>query len=191
MDRSKTQGDIVSTLRWWSVAANRCQSFKQIDGQLENRKTNCFYFAIMICCCWWISVLQGHLGTGREPKEKIFLLCNDNLLLLMDLHPLRTFTDSSRTEVATDSTLGWWSVSVIRCHSQYGVQQQWNECYAWGIQISFHTQSPGMEAYGEGGYCWGVLVPVKFTIFSPSMFSHFHCNPMRKAIKAHKNLHTN
>ena len=37
----------------------------------------------------------------------------------------------------------------------------------------------------------GVLVSVKFGCFSPSRFSHFHCNTMRKAIKAHKNLHTN
>ena len=37
----------------------------------------------------------------------------------------------------------------------------------------------------------GVLVSVKFGCFSLSRFSHFHCNTMRKAIKAHKNLHTN
>ena len=37
----------------------------------------------------------------------------------------------------------------------------------------------------------GVLVSVNFGCFSPSRFSHFHCNAMRKAIKAHKNLHTN
>ena len=37
---------------------------------------------------------------------------------------------------------------------------------------------------------WGVVVSVKFGCFSPSRFSHFHCNTMRKAIKAHKNLHT-
>ena len=36
----------------------------------------------------------------------------------------------------------------------------------------------------------GVLVSVKFGCFSPTRFSHFHCNAMRKAIKAHKNLHT-
>ena len=38
---------------------------------------------------------------------------------------------------------------------------------------------------------WGVLVSVNFGCFSPSRFSHFHCNTMRKAIKARKNLHTN
>ena len=33
-----------------------------------------------------------------------------------------------------------------------------------------------------------VLDSVKFSCFSPSRFSHFHCNTMRKAIKAHKNF---
>ena len=28
-------------------------------------------------------------------------------------------------------------------------------------------------------------------VFSSSTFSYFHCNAMRKGIKAHKNLHTN
>ena len=37
----------------------------------------------------------------------------------------------------------------------------------------------------------GVLVSVNFGCFSPNRFSHFHCNAMRKAISAHKNLHTN
>ena len=36
-----------------------------------------------------------------------------------------------------------------------------------------------------------VLVSVNFGCFSPKKFSHFHCNDMRKAIKSHKNLHTN
>ena len=36
-----------------------------------------------------------------------------------------------------------------------------------------------------------VLVSVNFGCLSPSMFSHFHCNAMRKTIKAHKNLLTN
>ena len=36
-----------------------------------------------------------------------------------------------------------------------------------------------------------VLISVNFGCFSPSRCSHFHCNAMRKAIKAHKNLHTN
>ena len=31
----------------------------------------------------------------------------------------------------------------------------------------------------------------EFGCFAPSRFSHFHCNAMRKAIKAHRNFHTN
>ena len=85
---------------------------KSREKQVENRRRNCFYFAMMICCCWWISVLQGHLVTGREPKEKVFILCDDDLLLLMDLHPSRTLGDRSRTEGGTVSTLRWWSVAA-------------------------------------------------------------------------------
>ena len=36
----------------------------------------------------------------------------------------------------------------------------------------------------------GVLVSVNFDCFSPTRFSHFHGNAMRKTIKAHKNWHT-
>ena len=96
-DRSRTEGGTVSTLRWWSVAADGSPSFKDTSGQVENRRRNCFYFAMMICCCWWISVLQGHFGTGREPKEELFLLCDDDLLLQTDVHPSRTFRDRSRS----------------------------------------------------------------------------------------------
>ena len=97
---------------WWSVAANRCQFFKQIDGQVKNTRRNCFYFAMMICCCWWISVLQGNLGPGRERKEKIFLLCDDELLLLIDVRPLSKLMDRSRTDRGNVSTLRWWSVAA-------------------------------------------------------------------------------
>ena len=68
-DRSRTERENVSTLQWWSVAANRCASFKQIDGQVENRRRCCFYFAMMICCWWCISVLQGHLGTAPNRRS--------------------------------------------------------------------------------------------------------------------------
>ena len=78
------EGNTVSTLGWWTVASGRCASFKQIDGQIKNRRRNCLYFAMMICCCWWIFVLQGNWWTGRELKEKMFLLCDDDLLLLMN-----------------------------------------------------------------------------------------------------------
>ena len=111
-DKSRGKRKTVSTLRWWSVAADGSPSFKEIDGQVENGRRNFFYFAMMIRCCWWISVLQGHLGTGREPKEKLFLICDDDPLLLMDLRPSRTFRDRSRTEGETVSNLRWWSVSA-------------------------------------------------------------------------------
>ena len=122
MDRSRTKGETLSTLRWWTVAADRFASFKEIDGLVENRRRKCFYFAMMICFYWWISALQGHLGTGREPKKKVFLLCDVDLLLLMDVGPSSTFRDRSRTAGAIDSTLGWWSLSVIRYHCEYAVQ---------------------------------------------------------------------
>ena len=79
MDRSRTEGENVSTLRWWSVAADGSPSFKDTSGQVENRRRKCFYFAMMIRCRWWISVLQGHLGTGREAKEKLFVLSAGDL----------------------------------------------------------------------------------------------------------------
>ena len=128
MDRSRTEGENVSTLRWWTVANDGCSSFKEIDGQVENGRRKCFYFAMMICFCWWIPVLQGHFGTGRERKEKLFVLCDDDLLPLMDLRPSRKLMDRWRTEVETDSTFGWWSVSVIRCHCQYAIQQSDHIC---------------------------------------------------------------
>ena len=112
MDRSRTEGENLSTLQWWSVAATWAEFFKEIDGQVENRRRNCFYFAMMIRCCWWICVLQGHFGTGGEPKEKLFVLCDDDPLPLMDLRPSRTFRDRSRTEGETVCTLRWWSVAA-------------------------------------------------------------------------------
>ena len=117
MDRWKTQGETVSTLKWWTVATYQCASFKQIDGQVENQRRKCFYFAMMICCCWWISVLQGHLGTGWEPKEKLFLLCDDDLFLLMDLRPSRKYMDRSRTKGETVFTLRWSTLGADRCAS--------------------------------------------------------------------------
>ena len=74
MDRSRTEGETFFTLQWWCVAADRYLSFNEIDGQVKNRRRNCLYFDMMISCWWWMSVLQGHLGTGREQKEKLILL---------------------------------------------------------------------------------------------------------------------
>ena len=116
-DRSRAKRKIVSTLRWWTVAADRSTSFKQIDGQVENRKRKCFYFAMMICCCWWISVLQVHLGTGQELKEKMFVLCDDDLLLQTDVRPSNKLMDRWRTEGENVSTLRWWSVAANRPES--------------------------------------------------------------------------
>ena len=59
----------------------------------------------MIGCCRQMEVLQTNGWTGPEPKEKMFLLCDDDLLLLMHFHPSRTFRDRSRTEGDTVSTL--------------------------------------------------------------------------------------
>ena len=112
MGRSRTDRGSVSTLRRWSVAATGAESLKETDGQVANRRRKCFYFAMMIRCCWWISILQGHLGKCQEQKEKLFLLCDDDPLLLMDLRPSRTFTDRSRTEGENFSTLRWWSVAA-------------------------------------------------------------------------------
>ena len=117
MDRSTTQGETVVTLQWWSVAATGAESFKQIDGQVENRRTKCFYFRMMICCCKQMWVLQGHLGTGRQPKEKIFILWADDLLLKIDASPSKKLIDRSRTEGDPVSTLRWWTVSANRAES--------------------------------------------------------------------------
>ena len=40
-------------------------------------------------------------------------------------------------------------------------------------------------------HSWSILVSRNFGCFSPSRFSHFLCNAMRKTIKAHNNLQTN
>ena len=88
----------------------------------------------MICCCWWISVLQRHLATGQEPKEKLFVLCDDDLLLLMDLRPSKTFSDRSRT---------------VQQSNQY--VQRSNKWYPQGKNISLHIRSTGFQANWEGG----------------------------------------
>ena len=139
MDRLRTERNTVSTFRRWSVAADRCASFKQIDGQVKKQWTNFFYFAMMICCCWWISVLQGHLGTGQEPKEKIFLICNDDLFLQRDASPSRKLMDRSKTEGETVSTLGWWSFAGNRYQSFKVIDPQvknWRRnCFYFAMMI--------------------------------------------------------
>ena len=76
MDRSRTKGENVSSLRWWSVAANRCDlrpSNKLMD-RLRMLTRNCFYFAMMICWCWWISVLSSEIDGPRSMNRRILQL---------------------------------------------------------------------------------------------------------------------
>ena len=87
MDRSRTERENVSTLPWWTVAATGAESFKPIDGQVENGRRTSFYFAMMIHCCWWISVLQGHLGTGGERKQRLIVLWADDVFPWSDASP--------------------------------------------------------------------------------------------------------
>ena len=139
MDRSTAKWNTLSTFRWWTVTADGCASFKEIDGQINNLRKHCFYFVMMICCCWWISVLQGHLMTDQERKEKLVLLCSDDPLPLMDVRPSRTFRDRSRTEGETGSTLRWWSVAADGCASFKQIDGQVDnprrKCFYFAIMI--------------------------------------------------------
>ena len=109
-DWSRTEGKTVSTLRWWSVATDRCGSFQQVDEQVENWKRHCFYFAMMICCCKQMPVLHTNWWTGREPKETLFLLFDDELLLQTELSPLSKWTNFPYAKGVSASTLSWWYV---------------------------------------------------------------------------------
>ena len=121
MDRSTAKWNTLSTFRWWTVTADGCASFKEFDGQINNLRRHCFYFAMMIRCCWWISVLQGNWWTDQELKEKLFLLCDDDLLLLMDLRPSRTFREQIKNRrrkclyFAMMICCCWW-ISVLQRH---------------------------------------------------------------------------
>ena len=112
-----TKGDSVSTLPQWSVAKTRWKSFKLIDGQVENTRRKCFYFVMMKCCLWSMCVLQTNWWTGREPKEKLLLLCDDEMLPLMDVRPSDKLMDRSRTPGENVSTLRWWNVASDGCAS--------------------------------------------------------------------------
>ena len=116
-DRSRAKRNTVSTFRWWTVVPDGCESFKQIDGQVENFRRKCFYFVMMNCCCWSMCVLYANWWRGGEPKEKLLLLCDDELLLLMDLRPSKKLMDMWRTERENVYTLRWWSVAANRCES--------------------------------------------------------------------------
>ena len=141
-----TEVDSVSPWRQWSVAATRRKSFNQIDGQVENLRRNCSYFVMMIRCWKQMPVLQTNWWTGREQKEKLFLLCDDDLLLLMDLCPSRTFTDRWRTEGETVYTLQWWSVAADGSPSFkdiYGqVENRRSHWFYFGLMICFRNRMP-------------------------------------------------
>ena len=112
-----TELDSVFTWRQWSVAPTRRKCFNQIDGQVENIRRNCSYFAKMNCCWKQMPVLQGNWWTGGEQKEKLFLLCDDELLPVIDVRPSRKLMDRLRSKGENISTLRWWSVAVNRCVS--------------------------------------------------------------------------
>ena len=111
-DRWRAKWKTVYTFRWWTVASDRCASFKQIDGQIKNWKRNCLYFAMMNCCCKQMWVLQRNSWTDLEPTEKLFLLCDGDLLLQTDVSPSNKFMYRSRTEGENLSTLRWWSIAA-------------------------------------------------------------------------------
>ena len=110
--RSRAKRNTVSTFRWWNVATDRCESFKEIDGQIKNLMRNCFYFEMMIGSWYCSRVLKRNWWTAGEVKEKPFLLCDDDLLLLPEQSPWRKLMDSWRTEGETLATLRWWSVAA-------------------------------------------------------------------------------
>ena len=103
----------------------------------------------MICCYWWISVLERHLGIDPERKEKIFLLCDDELLLLMDLGPSKTFMDRWRTEGESSSTLRWWTVAANKCESfkqvDGQVEKQRINCFYFAMMICCCYRSPSRK----------------------------------------------
>ena len=75
---------------------------------------SCLYFAVIICCCKQMCVLQGQIdGQVENTKEKMFVLCDDEMLLLIDVRSFQgTFTDRSKTEGETVCTLRWPSVAA-------------------------------------------------------------------------------
>ena len=52
-----------------------------------------------------MEILQGNGGTDVQPNKILFLLSDDELLLLINVHPLTKLMDRSRTEGETVSTL--------------------------------------------------------------------------------------
>ena len=52
-----------------------------------------------------MEILQGNGRTDVEPNKILFLLSDDELLLLINVHPLTKLMDRSRTEGENVSTL--------------------------------------------------------------------------------------
>ena len=138
-DRSRAKPDTVSTLRSWTVTNDRYASFKQVYGQVENLRRNCFNFAMMIPCWKQMPILQGNWWTGREQKEKLFLLCDDDPFLETDASPSKQLMDSSRTEGENISTLRWWSVAADRYSSFKQIDGQFEnrrrKCFYFAMMI--------------------------------------------------------
>ena len=111
-DRSRAKWNTVSTLRWWTVAADGSASFKEIDGQIEKRRKPCFYFEMINCCRWSTCVLSAIWWTDQKPKQKLFLLGDVDLLLQTEVSPSKKLMDRWRTEGDPVSTLRIWSVAA-------------------------------------------------------------------------------
>ena len=111
-DRFGSKWNTVSTFRWTIIATDPCAFFKEIDGQVENLRRNCFYFAMMILCCKQMWVLQTNQWTGQEPKDTLFLLSDDDPLLQTDVSPSNKLMDRWRTKGETVYILRWWSVAA-------------------------------------------------------------------------------
>ena len=80
----------------------------------------------------------------------------------------------------------------LQFHCPKIFKQSGNSLYSnfWGRWFVF-VEPMILLFWTYSNVCPGVLVWVNFGCFSLSRFSHFHCNAMKKAIKVHKNLHTN
>ena len=53
MDRLRTERNTVSTFRWWTVVADGCASFKQIDAQVKKEGE------ISSTLWWWFVAADG------------------------------------------------------------------------------------------------------------------------------------
>ena len=58
----------------------------------------------MMCCWKQMEVLQGNGGMDPDRNKTLFVLSDDDLLLLMNVSPLSKLMDRSRTEGESIST---------------------------------------------------------------------------------------